>query len=278
MIAPVDFNPSVESPTEGKWQAMECSIEPIVRSFQATVTDNVYRDETLAVWTEGLRSWEQNWTDVPTGIYFEPPWGSDLGYSPNSRFMLGGEAIVGIAGFFNSLFYGQFFLQSMRSVFFKSRDDSFYAGGDFIQAMSLGNITGCHVKSVKKLECATNNVAQAMSKTFRDSAYVGASGDLSRAKMTLGRTLTSVSYVEVRWRWIVLPALVWLLGTGTLAGTIWKTRRAQVPKWKNDPIPLLFLYQDGRDKRGVSVTKMDETANLGMRLYEDDSRMVMGKT
>lgn len=278
MVAPYDFNPSVESPGEGKWQAMECSIEPIVRSFRAIVRDNVYREETLAVWTEGLRSWEQNWTDVPTGIYFEPPWGSDLGYSSNSRFMLGGDAILGIVDFFNSLFYGQLFLQSMDSVFFESRDNSVYAASDFIQAMSLGNITGCDVKSVEKLECAMNNVAQAMSKTFRDSAYVGASSDLSRANMTLGRTMTSVSYVEVRWRWIVLPALVWLLGTGTLAGTIWNTRRAQVPKWKNDPIPLLFLYQDGSDKRGVSLARADGTANMGMRLYEDDRRMVLGNT
>ncbi|GIK02028.1 hypothetical protein Aspvir_006071 [Aspergillus viridinutans] len=278
MIAPYDFDPSVESPGEGKWQAMECSIESIVRSFQATVRDNVYREETLGVWTEGFFPWEKNWTNVPTGLYLEPPWGSDFGISPRSRFTLGSSAIMGITDFFNSRFFGQFFLQTLNSVVFKTREPAIYAPSDFIQAMSLGNITGCDVRSVEKLECAMKNVAQAMSKTFRDSAYVGANSDLSRANMTVGRAMTSVSYVQVRWAWIVLPALVWVLGAGTLAGTIWKTRRAQVPKWKNDPIPLLFLYQDGVDKRGVSLTKAYGTDDVGMRLYEDDKNMVLAST
>ncbi|KAF7170804.1 hypothetical protein CNMCM5623_003323 [Aspergillus felis] len=278
MIAPYDFNPSVKSPGEGKWQAMECSIEPIVRSFSATVQDNMYGEETLGVWTQGFYSCEKNWTNVPTGLYFEPPWGSDLGISPSSGFMLGSSAIMGITDFFNSLFFGQFYLQTLNSVVFKTREPSIYAPSDFIQAMSLGNITGCDVRSAEKLECAMKNVAQAMSKTFRDSAYVGANSDFSRANMTIGRALTSVSYVQVRWPWIVLPALVWVLGAGTLAGTIWKSRRAQVPKWKNDPIPLLFLYQDGSDKRGVSLTKADGANHLGMRLYEDDKNMVLAST
>jgi hypothetical protein len=82
----------------------------------------------------------------------------------------------------------------------------------------------------------------------------------------------------VRWEWIVLPGLVWVLGVGTLAGTIWKTRRAQVPKWKNDPIPLMFLYQDGSEKRGVSLDKVHRANNLSMRLYEDDKNMVLANT
>jgi hypothetical protein len=278
MIAPYDFDPSVESPGEGKWQAMECSIEPIVRSFNATVRDNVYREETLAVWTESFFSWERNWTSVTTGLYFQPPWGSEFGISRDSQFMLGSSAIMGITDFFNSLFYGQFFLQTLNSVVFKTRESSIYAPSDLIQAMALGNITGCDVRSVEKLECAMKNVAQAMSKTFRDSAYVEVNSELSRANMTVGRAMTSVSYIQVRWEWIVLPGLVWVLGVGTLAGTIWKTRRAQVPKWKNDPIPLMFLYQDGSEKRGVSLDKVHRANNLSMRLYEDDKNMVLANT
>ncbi|KAF7114459.1 hypothetical protein CNMCM5793_008763 [Aspergillus hiratsukae] len=56
--------------------------------------------------------------------------GLDLGNWLKSRFTLGGEAIVGIADFFHGLFYGQFFLWSMHSVVFKSRDDSVYAARD----------------------------------------------------------------------------------------------------------------------------------------------------
>ena len=246
--------------------------------FQRNCPRQCLREETLGLWTERFFSWERNWTDAPTGLYFEPPWGSQRGISRSSQFMLGSSAIMGITDFFNSLFYGQFFLQTLNSVVFKTRVSSIYALSDFIQAMSLGNITGCDVRSVEKLECAMKNVAQAMSKTFRDSAYVGANSDLSRANMTLGRAMRSVSYVRVSWVWIALPALVWVLGAGTLAGTIWKTRRARVPKWKNDPIPLLFLYEGGSEKRGVSLDKVDGTNSLRMRLYEDDKNMALAST
>jgi hypothetical protein len=237
------LDPSVESPGEGKWQGMECSIEPIVRSFNATVRGSVYREETLAVWTEGFFSWERNWTSVPTGLYFQRPWGSEFGTSRDSQFMLGSSAIMGITDFFNSLFYGQFFLQTVNSVVFRTRESSIYAPSDFIQAMSLGNITGCDIRSVEKLECAMKNVAQAMSKTFRDSAYLEANSDLSRANMTVGRAMTSVSYVQVRWEWIVLPALVWVLGAGTLAGTIGKLGEHRFPDGRMIPSLCYFCIR-----------------------------------
>ncbi|PYH93327.1 hypothetical protein BO71DRAFT_355538, partial [Aspergillus ellipticus CBS 707.79] len=62
-----------------QWEATECVVEPIVRSFRATVQQNVYSEETLAIWdNQSLRlSIHSNTT---SGWYLTPSsWGADLG-------------------------------------------------------------------------------------------------------------------------------------------------------------------------------------------------------
>lgn len=89
--------------------------------------------------------------------------------------------------------------------------------------------------------------------------------------MTAGQALSNKTYIKVHWQWIVLPVLVCVLAAATLIGTMWKTRRVTVPKWKNDPIPLLFLCQ-GEASRDLDDKEASERAkNLTVRLYGSDS-------
>ncbi|KAE8380915.1 hypothetical protein BDV26DRAFT_302412 [Aspergillus bertholletiae] len=229
-----------------KWQARECIIEPIVRSSNATVKNGTYSDTTLAIWRDKWRSGDRDIVDIEPGFYFEPPWGPELGMPHNQSFFLSAISVDSMTSFFQDLFSGFTTLLSTSGIRFVPNQKYFYAGTDFIQTISVENITGCAATmTAEKLDCAMNNVAASITKTFRDSEYVNANLELSQAHMARGQAMTNATYISVHWQWIVLPALVWLLGAVTLIGAIWKTRRANVPKWKNDPMPLLFLFGHG---------------------------------
>ncbi|KAL4928039.1 uncharacterized protein BDV17DRAFT_292059 [Aspergillus undulatus] len=118
------------------------------------------------------------------------------------------------------------------------------------------------------------NVARAISKTFRDfdfdvPHYQFKPGPRAPAP---GRVEVNVIFISVRWQWIALPVLLWVLGAGALAGTFWKTRRRRAPRWKNDPLPLLFIYQDETEDEqgdeGSSKKRWVPNTNLfKVRLY-----------
>lgn len=267
-----------------KWHATECSIQPIIHSFNATVTNNIYNETTIATWETSWATWDQdlNISDselqkIPAGMYFNPPWGLEQGITPNTSFMFSDLAASSLDTFFQDLFTGVWFMRSMYSSSFIPSSLNMYAAPDFIQAMAIGNITGCDVGSMDKLQCAMENVAAAVTKSFRDSVFI-ADSDPVRASMAVGRAMASVIYVEVRWQWIVLPGLVWVLGAVTLVGSMWKSRGVRAPKWRNDPVPLLFLFRGrGEDAVGVAEREVEEKAEgLRVRLYESNGRMALG--
>ncbi|KAE8420070.1 hypothetical protein BDV36DRAFT_293719 [Aspergillus pseudocaelatus] len=286
MVAPTNLSPNTmftENTT--KWHATECSIQPIVHSFNATVTNNIYSETTIATWEKGWATWdtdlnisESELQKIPTGMYFSPPWGLDQGIAPNTSFMLSGLAGSSLDTFFQGLFTGVWFMRSIYSSSFVPGPLNMYAAPDFIQTMAMGNITGCDEGSMDKLQCAMENVAAAVTKSFRDSVFLGTdSGDSVRARMAAGKAMASMTYVEVRWQWIVLPGLVWVLGAVTLVGSMWKSRGVRAPKWRNDPIPLLFLFRGRGHGVGVSEREAEDKAEgLRVKLYESNGRMALG--
>lgn len=113
-----------------------------------------------------------------------------------------------------------------------------------MEALLYGNVTGCADIENDRFECTMRNVADAMSKSFRDQAYIK---NGLEADMAVGYTYTNVIITHVHWQWLTLPVLVWLLGAVTWLGKVWKTRRGKLPKWTDNPLPLLFLYRAGDD-------------------------------
>lgn len=123
-----------------------------------------------------------------------------------------------------------------------------YSATDVLQALEEGNTVGCSDELVERLNCSMRNVAEAILKTFRDSACINQNSNLNNANMTVRDVMVSMVYISVHCQWIVLPVLVWLLGALMLLGTVWKTRQTRVPKWKNHPIQLLCLPYGDIDK------------------------------
>lgn len=77
-----------------------------------------------------------------------------------------------------------------------------------------------------------NNVALSMTNSMR--AY---SDDSLQVMGDLGKT---VSLINVRWEWMILPCACVFLSAVYLGITILNTSRRRVPLWKNSALPILF--------------------------------------
>ncbi|KAL3480650.1 hypothetical protein BJX99DRAFT_5897 [Aspergillus californicus] len=119
-----------------------------------------------------------------------------------------------------------------------------YATTDAIQALLYGNISGCEDIENDRFGCVMRKVADAMSKSFRDQAYID-----NEAGIAIGYTQVNATIIHEHWQWLTLPLLVWLLSAVTWLGTDWRTRRGKLQKWIDNPLPLLFLHQGVEDSR-----------------------------
>jgi hypothetical protein len=226
-----------------KWQAIECIIYPIARSFRANVTSGVYHEETLGVW-EDIDSLV---VDQKTGYFsFKPPWGTEMGMQSNQSLEIGYSATDSMRAFYKFLLDGKVFVDPWGPQY-ETNSEAIYATVDAVQAVAHADIIDCPYDTVQKLECAMNNMAQAMTKTFRDDGVTALSSSTNNTQAA-GQALSNMTYVSVRWQWIVLPALVWLLGLLTLIVTTSKTRRYRAPAWKNGIMPLFDLHGDYQHK------------------------------
>lgn len=52
------------------------------------------------------------------------------------------------------------------------------------------------------------------------------------------------TFIRVRWQWIVLPAGVWAFGLVPWVVVVIQTWRLQLPNWRNDLLPPIFLFRE----------------------------------
>ena len=257
------------------WQAMQCHLKPAVHSFRAYVTNGSYHEETLDIW--------HNVTLTTDGFTLSPPWGPEKGMKHGQNFSVLAPALLSIGRFTGALFNGYTVLEDVGTIGYHPGGaggpaSSEYATADFVQAMVIGNMTGCTAQNASKLKCAMENTAAAISKTFRDARLPGLNVTYNKPQGTAGdtargRVMVSRTYTEVHWQWISAPLLVWLLGCISLIGAIWKSHTAGVPKWKNDPIPLLFLGENSHRRFSSGGEKWED--NLGVKLYKGEDRFYL---
>jgi hypothetical protein len=190
-----------------KWFATECAIEPLVRAFRPSVRQNIYSDETLAIWTNRTGLTSTN----PIGS-FEPPssWISELGLeilNRNRTFNYSFLVATELFSFITDIFTGHYTHYPMHSGYKATSPSSLYAGQDIIQALGQGNIAGCSDALESRLNCSMANVAAAISKTLRDAAF-DATSTANRASVVDGTVWMSESFIAARWEWISLPVFV----------------------------------------------------------------------
>ncbi|KAJ6031575.1 hypothetical protein N7540_002307 [Penicillium herquei] len=216
---------STEIGNTTQFVATECALQPVVRSINSSVTMGVYEEKYLAEWP----ALDDTTTTFSYTYSFQPPWNESLGVKGSQNFGLAFEVWDSLWSFFESLFAGYV-----------------VAGSDHFAFMSSRKIC----QDADQLTCAIKNVAAAMSKTMRDSAFTYSSAYqptvTTNSTSIVGRTLITVSFVEVHWEWLTLPIIVWLLGTISCFSTAWMTHRSHVKAWMNQILPLVFLrpYRD----------------------------------
>lgn len=259
------------------WQAMECAVAPIVRSFRPSVSEGHYSEDTLDTWTNG--TFESYY--LGSNYNLEPPWGPEKGLVKGKVFTITKRSMTSIRYFFQQFFPGRAAMDPFGFSFISDSDSvtpyassttqttptSEYASGDLMQLMAISNITLCPSQSADKLKCAMENVAKAMSKAIRDQ-----SSSPSNLTTSSGEAMTSSTHISIHWQWIVLPAVVWLLGLVTLLGTMWKTRRAMVPTWKNETMPIIALCRNSQNEKPQSDEGLDTERAM---LYRSEGKMVM---
>ncbi|KAL4875677.1 hypothetical protein BJY04DRAFT_201373 [Aspergillus karnatakaensis] len=257
-------------PTNTTWSATECALEPIVRSFRPSVERLTYKEDTLAVWNK-----LENRTGTEPYL-LKPPWGAEMGMTPGQNFTYSFLANVATGQFLDAILAGSF-LRSMRQTFYADGTNAdMYAAKDIIEAIGNSNMMFCDDQLANRLNCTMHNIAKAFTKTFRDQGY-DADG-LNSTTMIGGRVMANATYIAVRWQWLALPVFVWVLALVTLVGTMWKAHTRGVPRWKNDPLPMLFLFRDtilDRPGRGVPAGGNRQVEQTKVRLYEDDGNNVL---
>jgi hypothetical protein len=160
---------------------------------------------------------------------------------------------LAIYEFLSQLFNGYTILNfgAAPTVSLQTPDDrsAYFATKDILQAIYKGDVSRCN-DNIDPLICAATNVAKAMTKSFRDSAYVnyGAGkqpeAGKSNGNIASGDTFIVATFVRIDWWWLTLSVVVWILSAVTVAGTVWRSRVADVPGWRDNLLPLLLLYDD----------------------------------
>ncbi|KAF7585781.1 hypothetical protein BBP40_010134 [Aspergillus hancockii] len=246
---------STEVGNNTRFVATECVLQPLVRSFQASVIMGVYQETQLAEWTVMNTTVS---TKLNHRIAFTPSWNESYGMQEGQLYGIGYEAWSSITLFLEELFGGYVAAASDSFSFQRSGRVGLYATIDALAAIFYNNFTDTNCQDNDQLTCALSYVAAAMSKTIRDSAITDNVNfqlrDGSVANTTAGRTRTIASYVVIRWGWLVLPIVVWVLGTLSCIGSAWSTYEAQIQTWMNSTLPLAFSHLVGSESSHVVET------------------------
>ena len=92
----------------------------------------------------------------------------------------------------------------------------------------------------------------------------------SRPSEVTGLVGLRVTYVHIRWEWLILPAVLEVAGIALLLLTIVAAKRAKTPLWKGSVLPFLYHgLEDGMKEDASaleSVSSMEREAKARIRL------------
>jgi hypothetical protein len=235
----------VEIGNSTQFIATECVLQPLVRSFKAWVDMGVYQEKQLA------NCADVNTTSDDTFMFsLKPSWNETFGTKEGEIFGMTFLAKKALAGFVDELFSSYAVVQGDSFVFQrKPRSQGMYATSDALQAIFYNNLTNSNCPDNDQLIGAMKNVASAMSKTIRDTAFTGnvsyepptiwdESNIQFSKKTTTGQTMVTVTYISIHWIWLVLPVAVWFLGALSCICSAWSTHRVHIQTWMNSVLPL----------------------------------------
>ena len=255
--------------------AAECEINIGVRAVQDSINNAEHSVDEIGFWrylepvttttsNTTLAAWWQDLTGEWDSLPEEDISSSQLGLMLPPGFGFLDSASAALSSFIWQIFDGTFEASS------DADDARWAASGDYAaidttQALFYGNISGC-AEFDDHLSCGVVNMAKALTKSFRDSAYI--SHGLDSANVTYGETQVIISYVRINWFWFSLPLSVWAMAAVLWISTFVHTRRMKVSAWANNILPLLFLYRGdvGTDEVGQQGTSNADYLRMTERI------------
>ncbi|KAK4450596.1 hypothetical protein QBC34DRAFT_461226 [Podospora aff. communis PSN243] len=206
--------------------ATECFLGPCVQSIQASVVNGEYTETILATHPSPSTTGPS-----PAGLFtpLHPPWGPNLGIHPSENLTsLFGNGVDYLFdnGLWPKLFEARIVVRDARSGLALS------GKADLGTAMFMANYTAEECGSPNKdiVACAMRGFAKALSKTVRESGVAAHGTGAGGEYLVRGEAMVPMTFIRVRWEWILLPGAV----------------------WRDDLLPLLFLFRGG-DGDGVGV-------------------------
>ena len=237
--------------------ATECSLNPCVLSYLPSVRDGLY-DETL------LDTFLETPPENSTWLHhqLQPPWGPERGIDPAANLSFGLSETV-IVDWFSQGYLTQDpitgFVQTAdghTGIEFCSTRRPPDGAGHCTPSNTVSNIFNanytaetCGSVNMDVFSCTMDGIARALTKTMRNAGVLANGTGAGDVFLAAGTAETAVTFVRVRWFWIALPVAVWLLGFATWAAVAVQTGRLCLQTWRDDPLPLLYLYRAGGSQR-----------------------------
>ncbi len=243
--------------TLADFSATECSLSLCVLSLRASVLSGTYTETVLDTFTEAPPG-DNHWMLHK----LQPPWGREHGINPAANLSFGLSERL-----YPDWMYSRFLLDDYTIPGWAKTRDS-HSGIVFcIQGpdpdctedrmpglLFSANYTpsACGSPNADTFACAMRGVAAALTKTLRNAGVTANGTGISDEFLVQGRAERATTFVRVRWGWIALPCAVWVLGLAAWAVVAFQTRRMGLPTWRDDSLPLAFLYREegGGGRRG----------------------------
>ncbi|KAK4182743.1 hypothetical protein QBC35DRAFT_395373, partial [Podospora australis] len=266
MLPPYNMTSAVRRPvTLANFGATECTLSPCVLSLQASVRNGIYSEMILDTFTEPPPS-DSTWIKHK----LQPPWDLERGIDPKANLSFG------LSSELQDDWQGSGFLLRNTTIPGWARTRDGHTGIDFgvDNKNSNGPVPGyifnanyppsaCNSPNGDTFACAMRSIAAALTKTVRNAGVVTNGTGLGDEFLVRGRAQSSATFVRVEWHWIALPCAVWILGLFAWVSVAVQTHRMSLPTWRDNFLPLFFLYRGGdshqQSGRAVQTSLQNET-------------------
>ena len=217
------------------YTATECFLSPCVKCIRASVNNGVYSEAVLKTWME------ENTSELLHFGPLQPPWDHEMCAGADQSF--GWDLDTNVAwSIVHSFPQKNIVGYVYNSEIYKRSEPDGRELAPLIYYANYSTAT-CGSPNNDTFACAMNSIAAALTKTLRNSGVIAQGA--SSSDLVAGHTFSSTTVIRIEWAWLALPLGVWLLGLITWIRTAFQTSRNRLPKWRDNPLPLVFLYREG---------------------------------
>lgn len=251
--------------------AFECIVHFCVQTYHATVTNGIFSETVIA--ELGLN-----------GTTFMGPENINSYPSPFNKqdFTVGANTILGLTSWFNTSFTGNAWNGEKGWSFSSVMLESLFQSVTGFEPDSAGTTTS---RSTRKFDPTTlfEDIARSMTVRVRTTYFSPFANDpdVFGPPTAVGVAFRTLIHSHVEWAWIILPAILELLGLAFFVLVVRNSRMSGVGPYKSGLLPVLFHGIEGRarekmpalddidmmkDHAGRTYVRLESFGDAGWRL------------